>query len=527
MKKLKLFFKGIFGRAFRFAFKWTKRAMWLGVFILIAALIALAFIDDIAKAAINNSAEYVDLKAGVEKVKINLLTQKIVFKNISIKNPDGFPEGDAFSAGVLEIKYGFDGGKPRLERIYMRGAKARVEGRRGRRITAASATKSNMYVIARELGRIFDVKIESLFMPAPKSKKPADAKAADAVKDFDYAKVREFLKRYEDADEIRIENLEIQNGEDSYLFGSIICNDKIALANDFHAKIFGVKFGVRGVFLDLSKPAFGLSGFMIANPDGYPKNPVFSIGKIFVSTREEVSPDGKTTPRLESVKIDSPTIHFEDKSGSMLGAIGMDNNFAGIYKTVDSMTHTRLGDLFQDEFEVVPEMKEFNLPEIPLENITITNARIVAQKKDAGLLANKISVERNKVCVDDVRAHFGGVKLELAGVVFDSEKQSFDARDFTLRNPAGFPEESAFRFKNFHVDTNFTERVIRGNRVLEIGDIEVNKFFVRLDSRSGDIVDLLGDDNNLFALLGAVSASSALMPVNSKLAEKSVNEDKT
>jgi hypothetical protein len=77
------------------------------------------------------------------------------------------------------------------------------------------------------------------------------------------------------------------------------------------------------------------------------------------------------------------------------------------------------------------------------------------------------------------------------------------------------------------MSTNFTERVIRGNRVLEIGDIEVNKFFVRLDSRSGKLFDLLGNDNNLFALLDSIAKMSAQMPINSANASKSINEDKT
>ena len=498
----------------KFAF-YTAAALAL----IIGAL--LMFADAAIKFAINNSAEYIDLRASVGDVDLNLFTQRLTLKNITLKNPDGFPEGNAFEAAQLSVKFDvFDTAKP-LKRVYMRGAKIRVEGRTGRRILAGSITRSNVYIIAREIGRTFDKKIERVFFARKKPKESA------AQNEFDYAQIRSFLERYQGLDEIRIEDLKIENGGDSCAFASIVCNDKIAFATGFRASIFGVKGGIRNMFFDLSRPRLWIANLYIKNPEGFQKNNAFEIGRIMVATRDEVSAEGKITPRIESIAIDSPTVYFEDKDGSMLGAIGMDNNFSGLFKTVDSMTRVKLQDYFQDEFEVVPETQEFKFPEIKLENLRIANARIISTKKDAGLLANKITFAKNKIDIDDIRAHFGGLKLELAGVNLDAEKQTFRARDFMLKNPAGFPEESAFRFKNFAMTTNFTERVIRGNRVLEVGEMEVDKFFVRLDSRSGDLIDLIGNDNNLYAVLNTVAATSAKMPINSANAEKQINADKT
>ncbi len=503
---------------FKWLFKLIKLSFYFCIFVVVLLLLSLLFIDSIVKFIINNSTDYVDLNAKVEQVDINLFTQRITLKDITLKNPDGFPDNDALKASQLTVKFDLFDFKCPVKRIYLRDATIRVEGRSGRRIMARSITQSNIYVIARELGRTFDMKLKQLLY-SKKEKEPE--------KPFDYNTVRDFIKECEGIDELRVESLKIENGDDVYSFGSIICNDKYVITSNFKSTIFGVNWGIRGMYCDLSKPTFALSRFYIRNPEGFQKNNVFSIEKILVNTKEEYSVDGNSVPTISSIEIDSPMIYFEDKNGSMLGAIGMENNFMGLFNTVQSMTRFKLGDYFQDEFEVVPEKQEFKIPELKLEKLQIKNARLVSTKKDAGLLANKISFSKDKIDIDDIRAHIGNLKLELAGVELDSKKQSFTAKDFMLRNPAGFPEESAFRFKNFYMSTNFTERVIRGNRVLEVGDIEVNKFFVRLDSRSGDLIDLLGDDNNLVSVLETISATSAMMPINSENAEKNINQDKT
>lgn len=509
----------------KWIFKWGLKSLLYASLVLIPIItilfIALFFVDDILTYAINHSTQYIDLNAKVEKVQTNLLTQRITLKNVVLKNPDGFPVNDALKISQITLKLDVFNPKTPIKRLYLRDVKLRIEGRSGRRIMAHSIVKSNLYVIAREISRTFDIKLEQhLLKNSKENSTPTENTSA-------YTSFRDFLKKCEGVDELRVEALRIENGADVYALGSIICNDKYILASNYKSTIFGVDWGIQNLFCNFNDLSFGLSNFYIRNPKEFKKNNVFSIKKIRISTVEETTANGGIVPKISSIDIDSPTIYFEDKNGSMLGAIGMDNNFAGIYKTIQSMTRYKLDDLFQDEFEIVPEHQEFKLPEIKLDKLFINNARIICSKKDAGLLANKITFSNNKIDIDDIRAHMGGLRLDLAGVEVNSEKQYLKAKDFILRNPAGFPEESAFRFKNFHMSTNFTERVIRGNRVLEIGDIEVNKFFVRLDSRSGKLFDLLGNDNNLFALLDSIAKMSAQMPINSANASKSINEDKT
>lgn len=524
MSAVKLFHSVLLGigRFFLWGVRWIKRAFYALVFAVAVLAAAVFFSDEIIKYAINNSTKYVDLNAGVEDVDVHLFTQRIVLKNLRIKNPDGFPEKDAFFASKIAFKFDLSERKNPLKRIYVQNAKVCIEGRTGRRIMAKSFLKSNVYVIAREIGRVFDIKLEKIIFGPP----PDEKKAAPEKKSFDYAELRKRLGEFEKLDEVRLENITLENGGDAYSFGSVIFNSHVVLASDFRCVVFGVKSGIRSIFCDLTKPEFGFMGLSVRNPEGFKKNSVFSIARFRMTMRDDKTPDGKIVPRMDSVLIDSPILYLEDKQGSMLGAIGMDNNFAGLYNTVNSMTRTNLGNLFQDEFESVPRSQEFKLPEIKWDNINIVNARIVCSKKDAGLLANKISVVKDKIDIDDIRAHIGGLKLQLDGVEFDSGKQLFTAKDFILRNPAGFPEESAFRFRNFLMTTNFSERVLRGNRVMSIDKIEVNKFFVRLDSRSGDIYDLIGNDNNLYAILDSIAATTKAMPVYGELSEKQINENK-
>lgn len=501
-----------------FIFKCFKCAFYVALSLSVIFIISLFFIDDIVRYAINHSANYMDLNAKVEEVDVNLFTQRVMFKNISIKNPDGFSENDALYATKLYFKFDIFDIKNPVKRIYLQNAKLRVEGRSGRRIMADTFFKSNLYVIAREFSRSLGVKLEKVIYENSKSKSENSS--------LDYSKFKKIFENLHDIDEVRFEKITIENGDDTYAFSSFIFNDKFAILTDFKSTVFGVKFYFRNIFFDIQKPLFGFSGFSIRNPEGFQKNSVFSIKKCQFELSENIEESGVCLLKIKAVNIDSPTVYFEDKDGSMLGAFGMENNFLGLYNIVNSISRSKLDKLFQDEFETVPDSQEFKMPEIAWGNINISNARIICTKKDAGLLANKISISKGIINIDDIIAHFGGLKLQLDGVKFDSDKQLFTASDFLLKNPDGFPEESAFRFRNFTMTTNFSERVLKGNRVMSIDNIEVNKFFVRLDSRSGKLFDLIGNDNNLYEVLNSVNATTSLMPVYSAANQKLINENK-
>ena len=505
-------------KAFSFLWKWTRRTLYVAAALVIMICGLLLSADYILMYAINHSARYVDLNAKVEDVYLHLFTQRIILKNISLQNPDGFPDNEAFSASKVTLKFDFFDLANPLRRVYIQNAKVRVEGRSGRRIMAKSFLRSNTYVIAREIARTFDVKLEQKLLPRKEEKKLEE-------KPFDYALFREKMKEFDSIDEIRLENVTIQNGDDLYSFGSLTYHDSLISIGDFKSTIFGVRSRIRNAFCDLKNPAAGFAGFAVYNPEGYPKNSAFSIKRFLIKSRDKKLPDGRVALELERVDVDSPQLRFEDKNGSMLGAIGMDNNFAGILNTINSMSHAKLNDLFQDEFESVPESQEFKLPEIALDNISITNARIVCGKKDMGLLANSIKVKKNLIEIDDVRAHVGGLKLELEGIDLDTQKQLFTATNFELKNPAGFPEENAFRFKNFTMSTNLSEKVLRGNRVMQIDKISVSNFFVRLDSRSGSIYDLIGNDNNLYGILDSIAKTTEAMPVYQASIQSKINEN--
>lgn len=179
MSAVKLFHSVLLGigRFFLWGVRWIKRAFYALVFAVAVLAAAVFFSDEIIKYAINNSTKYVDLNAGVEDVDVHLFTQRIVLKNLRIKNPDGFPEKDAFFASKIAFKFDLSERKNPLKRIYVQNAKVCIEGRTGRRIMAKSFLKSNVYVIAREIGRVFDIKLEKIiFGPPPDEKKAAPEK---------------------------------------------------------------------------------------------------------------------------------------------------------------------------------------------------------------------------------------------------------------------------------------------------------------------------------------------------------------
>ncbi len=478
--------------------KWLKKSLKvfavLACVLFVALVVATACIDYILAYAINHSAAYLETNASVGDVRVRLLTQTVSFDKISLRNPAGFIEKEAFFAEKLELK--FDIFKtPALRRVSLKNPRIRMEGRHGKRIIGQSVHKSNYFTLVKDFVDLFSRDLDEAAVGQPK----------DLLEEL--ATVEQDVIRMNGVAEINISNLHIENGEkDTIDIASIIFHNGIFSLQGFESVVCGVETALAEGSLDLNKEKMGFSGFRIKNPEGYPDDNAVSLNNFLLKyKRVSGAKDGPVVLKLEKVLIDTPIARVENKEGSLLGALGGDNNFLEISNRLSVFYGTQSGNLFHPEFEGVEEGEEFKLPEIALEHIQIKNAQLLCRTKDGAIVSN-IIVDDDAVEMDGIYTYIGGLRAEIAKIRIDAKAQLLTVARFNIKNPLGYPEENAFHLGEMTLTTHTEEKHIRGTKVAVLERITLKDCFVRLDSKSGKLGDLFSRPNNLLDILDDVKA---------------------
>lgn len=208
----------------------------------------------------------------------------------------------------------------------------------------------------------------------------------------------------------------------------------------------------------------------------------------------------------------------------MLGAVGLENNYFDIVKALSIFHGVDVSNMFNDDFEIAIRDKEISVPRIELDSTEILNTRITCNYND-GFLVSKIGINNGVAVVDTVRVNLAKIRMRFDSILINPQEQSFIIDKLAIRNPEGFPEENAFLMDKFILSTHLKEENIRGNRVLTVESLTLKNFFVRLDSRSGEISDLLSGENNLFGLIDDFKAAAAFVPAFKEAVQRQINED--
>ena len=250
------------------------------------------------------------------------------------------------------------------------------------------------------------------------------------------------------------------------------------------------------------------------------------IGKMQVVFGDRKDENGNDITCIKKITIDAPTVRLEDKTGSMLGAVALENNYFEMVRALSVFHDVDVSNMFNDDFEIAIRDKEIDLPRIELETTEVLNARITCGEGD-GFLISKIDIADGKALLENVRVNLAKIKMRFDAITIDPESHTFTIDKLALRNPAEFPEENAFLMGKFILSTHAKEENIRGNRVLTLESLTLKDFFVRLDSRTGEISSLLGGDNNLFGLIDDFKDASLRVPAFKDSVQEQINEDTT
>lgn len=510
------FFLKIIRAIFHILWRTTKIVTVIATLFLIVIITLYFSTDFIVKQIINNSTDYLDLNAKVEDVDIRLLTQTVSLSGVSLKNPSGFIEKDAFTATKLEVKFDFFDKKNPVKRIYLQNPRLRLEGKFGKRILTPSIRRSNFFVIVRELLHLWDIDLERMMTGESKN----------FFEQIDT--VEEKSKFIEKVGRIRIDNLHIENGMTDYFdVGSIVLHNDTFEVSDVICNVSGVGAMMKSIVYDVPTSTVALSKFLLKNPPDYPKKSALFVGKLEIKIgKKSDEKTGEHQLFVEKITMDSPVVRFEDKQGSMLGALGTENNLFSIFDSLTVFHRVNVKNMFNDDFEIAIRDKELKLPELSFGKTSINDVKVTCSSNDGFLISN-VDFNGGNISLKNIRMNLAKIKAGVGKINIDSKNQLFTITNLSLRNPSDFPEENAFLMKEFSLSTNIKESNIRGNRVLVIEHLKLRKFFVRLDSRTGNISDLIGEENNLFALIEDFNSAAKSIPSYKDSVQREINEDKT
>ncbi len=502
---------------FKSTYKFTKALLHfvcaLFVYLVIFFVVLTFSLDYIIKYAINNSASYIEANAKVENVRIHLITQTIIIEKISLKNPTGFAEKDAFFAEKLELKFNILG-KQKIERIFVGSPKIILEGRSEKRVVVPSMHKSNLFAMLREFMFFLSVDLDELLMGDSKDFTEQISVIEDDVKLLSPVK------------EIRVNNLRVINGAvDVFEISSFSFHNQTFALKDFKSNICGIETELGDVLMDTQNNTFGFSRFAIKNPQGYPEGNAFSLNNFSLKYENIKDPEtGKQSVYIDKITVDSPQVRLEDKQGAMLGSLGSENNFLEIVKKISVMYPTERNNLFDSEFEGVNEGDEFKIPEVKFDKITIKNARLLCHKKD-GIMVDELNLSPLNIGFDGIRSYLGGIKTIIKRMEIEPESQLVVLKAFDIRNPDGFPDERALRFGDIKIATSVQVINRKGVNIAIIESIEISDYFARLDSYDGSLGGLITDKNNLFAILDLLAASKEQIPMLRQTVEQEFHEN--